>query len=180
MKTDLQGKPKWVHFGAGKMKQGLCIFNLTREPYAGLNVAAADNTFSPLKDLLSRINFAAEDGIWPEPSLGIHAFSRLFPVDLLDDANRVIHLVEHPDSFRLSAIRQGFTSVLELPKRTLYSSHTKADDVLLIGSPEEMHTRLGAKPVKLPRDLSKEELIAKEIPGSENRFDIRQQAGNQR
>jgi uncharacterized membrane protein (UPF0127 family) len=63
----------------------------------------------------------------------------LFAVDLvyLDGANRVIHLVESLGPFRISPIRIGCASILELNSRAIYASHTQIGDQLIICAPEE-------------------------------------------
>ena len=64
----------------------------------------------------------------------------LFALDLiyLDAANRVIHLVEHLGPFRISPVRIGCASILELNSRAIYSSNTQVGDELLICAPEEI------------------------------------------
>ncbi len=127
------------------MRRTFCVFNRTRESFLGLNVAPANTTITRLKGLLGRVKFAPEDGLWIVPSRGVHTFGMLFPVDLvyLDEANRVIHLVEHLGPFRISPIRSGCASVLELRTRTIYSSHTRIGDQLVICQPREIHLWLG-------------------------------------
>jgi uncharacterized membrane protein (UPF0127 family) len=100
--------------------------------------------YSRLRGLLGRIKFAPEDGLWLTPSFGIHTFGMLFPLDVvyLDSARRVTHLVEHLGPFRVSPIRPECTGLLELRTRTIYSSHTKVGDQMLICTPEEMQIHL--------------------------------------
>ena len=140
-----------------QMKQAFCVFNLTRESFLGLHVTPADTMFGRLRGLLGRIKFAPEDGIWLIPSFGIHTFGMLFPVDLvyLDEAKRVIHVVEHLGPFRISPIRPGCASLLEVRTRTIYSSRTRIGDRLLICSPEEMQAHLGDTARSSSADKSK-------------------------
>ena len=140
-----------------QMKQTFCVFNRTRESFLGLHVTPADTMFSRLRGLLGRMKFAPEDGIWLIPSFGIHTFGMLFPVDLvyLDEANSVIHVVEHLCPFRISPIRPGCASLLEVRTRTIYSSHTRIGDRLLICSPEEMQAHLGKTAHPSSADKSK-------------------------
>ena len=65
-------------------------------------------------------------------------------VDLiyLDDESRVLHLEESFGTFRIGPVRTNCASVLELPTRTIYSSHTQVGDQLLIGSAEAMEESL--------------------------------------
>lgn len=126
------------------MKRTFCVFNRTRESFMGLNVVPADTIFSRLKGLLGRLKFAPEDGIWVTPSRGVHTIGMHFPIDLvyLDSKNRVIHLIEHLGPFRIAPIRTECASILELRTRTIYSSHTKPGDELIICSLEEMQAKL--------------------------------------
>ena len=81
-----------------------------------------------------------DEGIWVVPSQGVHTIGVLFPVDLiyLDEKDRVIHLEESFGPFRIGPVRKKCVSVLELPTRTIYSSHTQVGDQLLISRAEEM------------------------------------------
>jgi uncharacterized membrane protein (UPF0127 family) len=122
------------------MKRTLCVFNRNRESFLGLRVAPADTLLTRLRGLLGRIGWKPDDGIWLVPSQGIHTIGMLFALDLiyLDAANRVIHLVEHLGPFRISPVRIGCASILELKSRAIYSSNTQVGDELLICAPEEI------------------------------------------
>jgi uncharacterized membrane protein (UPF0127 family) len=93
-----------------------------------------------LKGALGRIGMKPDDGIWLVPSSGIHTIGMLFPLDLiyLDESNRVIHLVEHLGPCRISPIRMGCASILELESRAIYASNTRVGDELLICAPEDI------------------------------------------
>lgn len=122
------------------MEFTLCVFNRTRETFLALRVAPADTLFLRLGGLLGKSRLKAHDGIWLVPSRGIHTIGMLFAIDLvyLDAAKRVIHLVEHLGPFHISPIRMKCTSILELPSRTIYASHTQIGDELLICTPAEI------------------------------------------
>ena len=122
------------------MKRTLCVFNRTRESFLGLRVARADTLLMRLKGLLGKLKFQPDDGIWLIPSRGIHTIGMLFAIDLvyLDAANRVIHLVEHLEPFRISPIRIRCASILELQLRSIYASNTRIGDELLICTAAEM------------------------------------------
>ena len=89
------------------MKRTYCVFNRTRESFLGLRVASADTLLMRLRGALGKLGLKPDDGIWLAPSRGIHTIGMLFPIDLvyLDEANRVIHLVEHLGPGRISPIR---------------------------------------------------------------------------
>jgi uncharacterized protein len=127
--------------------QKLCVFNITRESFLSLAVTRADTHLARLKGLLGRMKLKSDEGIWLAPSRGIHTIGMLFPIDLiyLDESNRVLDVIEHLGTFRVSPIRMKCASVLELPTRTIYSSRTQAGDELLICSPEEMVSYKGER-----------------------------------
>ena len=125
------------------MRRTVCVFNRNRESFLGLRVRSADTLLTRLKGLLGRIGLKPDDGIWLNPSSGIHTIGMLFAIDLvyLDSSHRVIHLVEHLGPFRISPIRIECASILELQPRTIYASNTKIGDELLICAPAEMKHR---------------------------------------
>ncbi|HEY1949975.1 MAG TPA: DUF192 domain-containing protein [Bryobacteraceae bacterium] len=126
------------------MKPTYCVFNKTAESFLGLNISCADTTWARLKGLLGKFSMSSDEGLWVVPSRGIHTIGMLIPIDLvyLDAEHRVVHLVEHLGSLRLGPICWKSTSVLELPPHTIYASHTRVGDELLICLPEQMETYL--------------------------------------
>jgi uncharacterized membrane protein (UPF0127 family) len=126
------------------MKRTLCVFNRNRESFLGLRVTPADTLMRRLRGLLGKIGLKPDDGVWLVPCRGTHTIGMLFAIDLiyLDAANRVIHLVEHLGPFRISPIRIGCASILELKSRSIYSSNTQIGDKLLICTPEEIRSIL--------------------------------------
>ncbi len=82
-----------------------------------------------------------DDGIWLAPSMGIHTIGMLFAIDLiyLDDANRVIHLVENLGPWRISPIRIRCAGILELKARSIFSSNTQVGDHVLVCTEDEIH-----------------------------------------
>jgi uncharacterized protein len=123
-----------------------CVYNLTRECFLSLGVTVADTTFTRLKGLIGRLRLRSSDGLWVVPSSGIHTFGVLFPLDLiyLDGNCQVIHVVEYLRGFRLAPLKIRAASVLELPPHTIYSSQTQDGDQLVIGTAEEMESRMSA------------------------------------
>jgi uncharacterized membrane protein (UPF0127 family) len=126
------------------MRESYCVFNKTNESFLGLNVTCACTSLGRLKGLLGKINISPGEGLWLVPSVGIHTVGLLFPIDVvyLDASYRVVHVVEHLGPFRFSPIRLNSASVLELPRHTIYASHTRVGDQLLICSPQEMEISL--------------------------------------
>jgi len=132
------------------VKEVLCVYNRTRESFLSLSVTAADTHLSRLKGLLGRVRLKNDEGIWVSPCQGIHTFGLFFPIDViyLDEDYRVVEIIEDLGTFRITPIRTKSASVLELPTRTVYSSHTQIGDQLVICSPEEIKDfiRSSAKP----------------------------------
>ena len=122
------------------MKKPLYAFNITRQSFLSLGLAAADTPWARLRGLLGRIRLRSDEGLWVVPSQGIHTIGLLFPIDVvyLDSQMRVIHLVEHLGPLRIAPLRRHGASVLELPPLTINGSGTHVGDQLLICSPDEM------------------------------------------
>ena len=93
---------------------------------------------------MGTLRLKSGEGIWVTPSQGIHTIGVRFAIDLvyLDADCRVIETIESFGRFRISPLRMKCASVLELPTRTIYFSHTQVGDKLLIGSPEEINQQL--------------------------------------
>lgn len=127
------------------MQKTFYVYNETRQSFLSMGVKVADTHLSSLKGLLGKRKLKNDEGIWVIPSQGIHTIGVLFPIDVIYlDANRkVIHLVEHLRPFRLGPIKVGCESVLELPVRTIYASHTQVGDSFVIRSPDEAPVRNG-------------------------------------
>jgi len=126
------------------MQQTYYAFNKTRESFLGLNIACPTTLFGRLRGLLGRLRIGLGEGLWLIPSRGIHTIGMLFPIDViyLDADCSVIYLVEHLRPFRISPIRLRSSSLLQLPAHTIYASHTKLGDRMLICPPREMETYL--------------------------------------
>lgn len=121
-------------------RQGLCVYNETRECFLSLNTVAANSMASRLRGLIGRLRLGPDEALWITPSCGIHTFGVFFPLDLiyLDEDWQVIQIVEHFPRFRVAPFRSAAASVLQLPTHTIYSSQTQVGDKLLICSVEEM------------------------------------------
>src|SRR5262249_34885441 len=115
--------------------------------FLSMGVKLADTHFASLKGLLGKRKLKNDEGIWVVPSQGIHTLGVLFPIDViyLDADKKVIHLVEHLRPFRLGPIKVGCESVLELPVRTIYASHTQIGDRLTISSADETYLKPDAE-----------------------------------
>src|SRR5260370_16085271 len=74
--------------------------------------------------------FSRGQGLWINPSHGIHTFAMRFPIDAvyLDRERIVIHIEEDLKPSRLAAVRVLAASVLELPTGTVRESLTVVRD----------------------------------------------------
>ncbi len=116
---------------------------MTQQSFLGLRIALADTLFTRLRGFLGRTRLARDEGLWMVPSRGIHTFGLRFATDVvyLDDACRVIHIVEDLAPFRIAPLKTKAQSVLELPSRAVMSSRTQVGDRLLICTPETLKER---------------------------------------
>jgi uncharacterized protein len=121
------------------MQKTFYVYNETRQTFLSMGVTVADTHLSSLKGLVGKRKLKSDEGIWVIPSQGIHTIGVFVPIDViyLDASRTVIHLVEHLRPFRLGPIKAGCESVLELPVRTIYTSHTQIGDRFVISSPDE-------------------------------------------
>jgi len=124
--------------------QKLCAYNQTRECFLGLEVTAADLSYSNVKTRLATLTFKSGEGLWMIPFRGMPESGMHIPFDLiyLDEECRVIDLVESFPTFRASSSGPKPASVLVLPTHSVYSSQTQFGDQLVICAAEEMERRL--------------------------------------
>ena len=116
------------------------VFNESRQTFLHLGVERADTSFRRLRGLLGRWSLRSDEGLWVVPSRGIHTIGLFFPIDVvyLDAMGRVVYLIENLKPFRITSIRINCESVLELPIRSIYNSHTQIGDRLAILTPDQM------------------------------------------
>ena len=124
--------------------QKLCAYNQTRECFLGLEVAAADLSYTDVKTRMATLEFKSGEGLWMVPFRGMPETGLQLPVDLiyLDEDCRVIDMVESFPTFRATPSSPMAASVLVLPTHSVYSSQTQVGDQLVICVAEEMERRL--------------------------------------
>ena len=92
------------------LREKYCVYNKTRESFLSLAWPQRIQPLTRLKGLIGKLALGLDEGLWMVPSRGIHTVGVLFPLDLvyLDDANRVLHVVESflPFASRPSSPRQ--------------------------------------------------------------------------
>jgi hypothetical protein len=121
----------------------LCVFNKTRDSFLALRLIRAIDVFErpPQLSLIGE----QHDAVWVESARAIHTPGRTAPMDVayLDASCRVIRLVEHLESLPLVALPPACHSLLELPARTIFGSHTQTGDQLVICTPEDFGRSVG-------------------------------------
>ena len=107
-------------------------FNRTRATYLATDLVIARSHWSRFRGLMatSSSRFSRGQGLWLNPSHGIHTFAMRFPIDAvyLDRDRTVIHLEEELKPWRVAAVRVQAASVLELPTGTIRESGTEVGD----------------------------------------------------
>jgi uncharacterized membrane protein (UPF0127 family) len=120
-------------------------FNRTRTTYLATDLLIAPTHWSRFRGLMatSSSHFSRGQGLWINPSRGIHTFAMRFAIDAVYlDRNRiVIHIEEEIKPWRLAAVRLHAASVLELPTGTIRESLTVVGDQVDISFEERpIHT----------------------------------------
>ena len=120
-------------------------FNRTRTTYLAPDLLIARTHWSRFRGLMATDSsrFARGQGLWINPSHGIHTFAMRFAIDAvyLDRDRIVIHIEEDLKPWRLAAVRVHAASVLELPTGTIRESLTVVGDQVDISFEERpIHT----------------------------------------
>jgi uncharacterized protein len=117
-------------------RNGLYVYNKTRETFLATEVRLADTYWSRLVGLLGKTKRWVRPGrgLWIVPSCGVHTIGMLFPIDVifLDKESRVVHVQEYVRPFRISSVCLKAASVLEVPVYTIHRSGTQIGDRLEI------------------------------------------------
>jgi len=121
-------------------------FNRTRTTYLATNLLIASTHWSRFRGLMATDSsrFPRGNGLWINPSHGIHTFAMRFPIDAvyLDRDRIIIHIEEGLKPWRLAAVRIQAASVLELPTGTIRESKTALGDQVDISFEERpIHTQ---------------------------------------
>ncbi|HEV2484233.1 MAG TPA: PilZ domain-containing protein [Terracidiphilus sp.] len=121
-----------------------CAYNQTRECFLGLEVAAAEYSYTSLGERLAKHALKSGEGLWLMPFHGIPTTGLYAPLDLiyLDEDCRVTEAVESFPTFLANASSPRAASVLVLPAHSIYSSQTQVGDQLVLCVAEEMEWRL--------------------------------------
>jgi hypothetical protein len=119
-------------------------FNCTRATYLATDLAIAHTHWSRFRGLMATgsSRFSRGQGLWINPSHGIHTFAMRFPIDAvyLDHERVVIHIEEDLKPWRMAAVFIRAASVLELPTGAVRDSHTALGDQVDIFLEHPLHT----------------------------------------
>ena len=119
-------------------------FNRTRTTYLATDLMTASTHWSRFRGLMATdsARFSRGQGLWINPSRGIHTFAMRFAIDAvyLDRDRIVIHTEEALKPWRLAAIRVQAASVLEVPSGTISESKTVLGDQIDILLEDPIHT----------------------------------------
>ena len=110
----------------------LTVINSTRGITLGDSIELADTSIKRMVGLLGRRSLAAGEGLWIDPSSGVHTFGMSFPIDVvgLDRDLKVIKLWRCLVPFRLTSVSFKMKSVLELPCGVISQSQLQVGDQL--------------------------------------------------
>ena len=98
----------------------------------GDRIRIADTSLTRLFGLLNRSGLSAGEGLWIQPSSGVHTFFMRFAIDVvgLDKDLRVVKLWANLRPYRVTSIQTRLRSVIELPDGRISASGTKLGDKL--------------------------------------------------
>ena len=119
-------------------------FNRTRTTYLATDLLIASTHWTRFRGLMATDSsrFSRGQGLWINPSHGIHTFAMRFPIDAvyLDRERFVIHIEEGLKPWRMAAVRIRAASVLELPIGMVQESLTAVGDQVDVYLEDPIHT----------------------------------------
>jgi uncharacterized membrane protein (UPF0127 family) len=119
-------------------------FNRTRATYLATDLLIARTHWSRFRGLTATdaSRFSHGQGLWINPSRGIHTFAMRFPIDALylDRERVIVHIEQDLKPWRMAAVRIGAASVLELPAGTIAATQTALGDQVDIFLEEPIHS----------------------------------------
>jgi uncharacterized membrane protein (UPF0127 family) len=119
-------------------------FNRTRTTYLATDLVIASTHWTRFRGLMATDSsrFTRGQGLWINPSHGIHTFAMRFPIDAvyLDRERVVIHIEEGLKPWRMAAVRVRAASVLEVPIGMVQESLTVIGDQVDVYLEDPIHT----------------------------------------
>ena len=106
------------------------VRNVTRDSVVGDRIRIADTSLTRLFGLLGRSGLDAGEGLWIQPSSGVHTFFMRFSIDVvgLDRNRKVVKLWPDLVPYRVTSIKTKIHSVLELPAGQIATTATELGD----------------------------------------------------
>ena len=110
------------------------LINQTKNTVLAEDVFIAKSSFTRIKGLLGRRNFACGQALILDPCNFIHTFFMHFPIDALfvDKNYKVLGTLDNIKPNRLSRIYWSSSKVIELPAGVIKSTNTQKDDLIQI------------------------------------------------
>jgi uncharacterized membrane protein (UPF0127 family) len=110
------------------------VRNVTRGSVLGDRIRIADTSLTRLFGLLSRSGLSAGEGLWIQPSSGVHTFFMRFTIDVvgLDRERKVIKLWPNLVPWRVTSVSTKLRNVIELPGGSIAASGTLLGDTLAV------------------------------------------------
>ena len=119
-------------------------FNRTRATYLATDLLIARTHWSRFRGLMATDSsrFSRGQGLWINPSRGIHTFAMRFPIDAvyLDRDRMIIHIEQDLKPWRMAAVRISAAAVLELPTGTIAATQTVLGDQVDIFLEDPIHS----------------------------------------
>ena len=108
------------------------VRNVTRGSVLGDRIRIADTSLTRLFGLLSRSGLSAGEGLWIQPSSGVHTFFMRFTIDVvgLDRERKVVKLWPNLVPWRVTSVSMKLHNVIELPAGAIASTGTSLDDTV--------------------------------------------------
>lgn len=110
------------------------VVNDTRNVCLGNRIHVADTTLSRFIGLLGRNNLLPSEGLFIEPSNGVHTVGMRFAIDvlLLNKEREVLAVYDSMRPFRVTRLNWKAASALELPAGVRMNTGTRIGDKLSI------------------------------------------------
>ena len=124
-----------------------CAYNKTQASYLNLRMTVLDFEGASIEEQLESVGRVLETGIWIKPWREAPVLERLRDNDLifLDEAYRVVEVVESAPELKSRHPEIAVASALALPPRAIVSSQTQRGDELLIWANETIAADPGRK-----------------------------------
>lgn len=110
------------------------LINTNNNQIIGNKISYANTPYRRFIGLMGKKSLEDGEGIFLTPCNSIHMMFMKFPIDIifLDRKNKILHITENIQPWKISRIVFMAQSVLELPVGTVQKTQTKIGDILTI------------------------------------------------